>query len=172
MTDGRCSDDAAGLDTGPARLSQAAQRTHTQGIDMTATPKWFKPVAVVALLWNLIGCVAFVMDLRMTPEDIGKLSVAQQAMYAARPVWSVVATGVAVCGGALGCIGLALGKRWSYPLLVLSLLGVILQDVSLFAMTAMSQAGSTAVILQFIVLAVALGLVLLASKATRNGWLS
>lgn len=140
---------------------------------MTATPKWFKPVAVVALLWNLIGCVAFVMDLRLTPEDIAKLSVAQQAMYAARPVWSVVATGVAVCGGALGCIGLALGKRWSYPLLVLSLLGVILQDVSLFAMSgALSPAGSTAVVLQCIVLAIALGLVLLASKATRNGWLS
>jgi hypothetical protein len=140
---------------------------------MTATPKWFKPVAIVALLWNLLGCAAFVSDLRLTPEDMAKLSAAQQAMYAARPAWSVAATGIAVLGGALGCIGLIFGKRWSYPLLALSLLGVILQDVSLFAVNgAMSQAGSTALILQGIVLAVAVGLVLLARKAIKNGWLS
>lgn len=140
---------------------------------MTATPKWLKPVAVVALIWNLIGCAAFVMDLRLTPEDVAKLSAAQQAMYAARPAWSVVATGIAVCAGALGCIGIIIGKRWAYPLLLLSLLGVILQDVSLFGMSgAASQAGSTAVVLQCVVLIVALGLVLLASKAKRSGWLS
>lgn len=84
---------------------------------MKATPKWFKVVAFVALLWNLLGCVAFVSELRLTPEAVSKLSAAQQAMYAARPIWSVAATGVAVVGGALGCIGLILCKRWAYPLL-------------------------------------------------------
>lgn len=140
---------------------------------MTAAPKWFKPVAVIALLWNLLGCVAFVLDVRLTPEDVAKLSAVQQAMYAARPAWSVAATGIAVWGGALGCIGLIFGKRWSYPLLALSLLGVIVQDASLFSMSsAISQAGTTALILQSIVLAVAVGLVVLARKAIKNGWLS
>ena len=37
---------------------------------------------------------------------------------------------------------------------------------------AMSQAGSTAVVLQCVVLIVALGLALLASKATKSGWLA
>ncbi|MGA8278338.1 MAG: hypothetical protein WB784_09095 [Rhodanobacteraceae bacterium] len=140
---------------------------------MNAIPKWFKPVAAVALLWNLLGCAAFLADFRMTPEDVAKLSAAQQAMYAARPFWSVAATGVAVLGGALGCVGLILGRRWSYPLLALSLLGVILQDISLFAMSgAASHAGPAALVLQGIVLAVAVGLVLLARKAIGNGWLS
>ncbi|HWG34318.1 MAG TPA: hypothetical protein VN650_09130 [Gemmatimonadaceae bacterium] len=140
---------------------------------MTATPKWLKPIGIIALIWNLIGVIAFVMDLRLTPADVAKLSAAQQAMYAARPAWSVAATGIAVCAGALGCIGLIIGKRWAHPLLVLSLLGVILQDVSLFGMSgAMAQAGSTAVILQCVVLVVALGLAVLASKGTRNGWLA
>jgi hypothetical protein len=140
---------------------------------MAAAPKWFKPVAVVALLWNLLGCVAFVLDVRLTPEDVAKLSAAQQAMYAARPAWSVAATGIAVWGGALGCIGLIFGRRWSYPLLALSLLGVIVQDASLVGMSSsMSQVSSTALILQGIVLVVAVGLVLLARKAIRNGWVS
>ena len=49
---------------------------------MTATPKWLKPVGIVALIWNLIGVAAFVMDLRLTSADVAKLSAAQQAMYA------------------------------------------------------------------------------------------
>ena len=136
---------------------------------MTATPKWFKVVAFVALLWNVLGCVAFVSDLRLTPEDVAKLSAAQQAMYAARPIWSVIATCIAVVGGALGCIGLILCKRWAYPLLGLSLFGVILQDISLFAL---SGPMSNAVILQGIVLAVGVALVLLSRRAIKSGWLS
>lgn len=140
---------------------------------MTAAPKWFKPVGIVALIWNLLGCFAFVADLRLTPDDVAKLSVAQQALYAARPSWSIVATGIAVCGGAVGCIGLVLGKRWAHPLLTLSLVGVILQDIWLFGLSgSMATAGSTAMIIQSLVLIIALGLVLLASRARRSGWIS
>ena len=92
------------------------------------TPKWFKVVAVIALLWNLLGCLAFAMDLRMTPEDVAALPEAQQALYAARPGWAVVATAVAVIGGALGCLGLLLGRKWAFVLLLLSLAGILVQD--------------------------------------------
>ena len=30
---------------------------------MNAAPKWFVPVAILAVLWNLLGCVAFAGDL-------------------------------------------------------------------------------------------------------------
>ena len=48
-------------------------------------PGWFRPVAVVALLWNLLGCVAYLADVTMKPEDIAKLTEAQQALMASRP---------------------------------------------------------------------------------------
>ena len=60
------------------------------------TPAWLKVVAVVALLWNLLGCIAFFFDLRLSPEDLAKLPEAQQALYAARPGWAVAATAIAV----------------------------------------------------------------------------
>ncbi len=138
---------------------------------MTATPKWFKVVAIVGLLWNLLGCFAFIADLRITPEALAKLSAAQQAIYAARPTWSIAATGIAVLGGALGCIGLLIGKRWSRPLLLMSLLGVIVQDLSLFAINRIGPIDSVAVILQGLVLVVAVWLVLLAQRASKSGWL-
>jgi len=41
---------------------------------MNTTPKWFVPVAVVALLWNLIGCWAYLQDVMVTPEQLAKMT--------------------------------------------------------------------------------------------------
>ena len=109
---------------------------------MEQPPKWFLPVAIAALLWNLLGCAAYLSDVMLTPEDIAKMTADQQALYAARPSWSVAATAIAVWGGAAGCLGLIMRKRWALPLLIASLAGVIVQDVSLFGLSgAAAQAG-------------------------------
>ncbi|MBK7013687.1 MAG: hypothetical protein IPH43_14500 [Xanthomonadales bacterium] len=136
------------------------------------TPAWLKVVAVVALLWNLLGCIAFFFDLRLSPEDLAKLPEAQQALYAARPGWAVAATAIAVFGGVLGSIGMILGKRWALPVLVLSLLGILVQDFGLFVLAdGASLAGPVAVVMQGIVLVVGVGLVLLSRKGIARGWL-
>ena len=136
------------------------------------TPTWFKIVAVMALLWNLLGCFAFFSDLRLSPEDLAKLPEAQQALYAARPGWAVAATAVAVFGGVLGSIGLLLGKKWALPTLVLSLLGILVQDFGLFVLAkGASLAGPVAIVIQGIVLAIGVGLVLLSRKGIARGWL-
>jgi hypothetical protein len=139
---------------------------------MNPTPKWYLPVTIVALLWNLVGCAALFQDLMLTPEDIAKLPADAQALYAARPGWSVVATAVAVLGGALGCVGLIMRRRWATPLLIASLVGVVLQDISLFAMSGKAAVPSAAFVLQGLVLLIAIGLVLLARRAAARGWLA
>lgn len=138
---------------------------------MNPTPRWFRPVAVAALVWNLIGCFAYLSDVTLTPDDIAKLSADQQALYAARPAWSVAATAVAVWAGALGCLGLVLRRRWATPLLVASLVGVILQDLSLLALGGSAPVPAAAYVLQGLVLAIAIGLVVLARRAAARGWL-
>lgn len=139
---------------------------------MERPPKWFTPVAVVALLWNLFGCAAYIMDVRITPDDVAKMSAAQQAMYAARPAWSVGATAIAVWCGALGCLALLLRKQWAVALFLLSLLGVIGQDVWLFALSgSVAVAGGTAIVLQGLVLVVAIALLMLARNAAARRWI-
>jgi hypothetical protein len=134
-------------------------------------PKWYVPVAIVALLWNLLGCAAYLSDVMLTPADVAKLSAAQQALYASRPAWSVAATAIAVWGGAAGCVGLIMRKRWASPLLIASLLGVIAQDAWLFVLSkSAAQAGAVAFALQGLVLLVAVGLVMLGRKAAAKGW--
>lgn len=136
------------------------------------TPTWFKVVAALALLWNLLGCFAYFSDLRLSPEDLAKLAQAQQALYAARTGWAVVATAVAVFGGALGCIGLLLRRKWALPVFVVSLLGIVVQDFGLFVLAHGARlAGPVAVVIQAVVLAIGIGLVLLSRKGIARGWL-
>ncbi|MCH9648238.1 MAG: hypothetical protein K0U98_08365 [Deltaproteobacteria bacterium] len=135
-------------------------------------PKWFRPVAIVALLWNLMGCAAYLADARLTPDDIAQMGEAQQAMYAARPAWAVGATAIAVWAGAIGCLGLIFRKRWAFMALVASLAGVVFQDIALFGIMKAASAGAGVLIMQGIVLVVAILLVLLARKGIDRGWLT
>ena len=140
---------------------------------MNKVPKWFLPVAIFALLWNLAGCLAYLADATLKPEDIAQMSAAQQAMYAARPAWSIAATAFAVWGGAAGCVGLIWRKRWALPLLFISLLGVVVQDLSMFAVPeAENVINNTVIAMQGAVLLISIALLLLARKARDNDWLS
>lgn len=141
---------------------------------MNAKPKWYLPVAILALLWNLAGCAAYLMDVMRTPEDVAQMSAALQALYAARPAWAVGASAIAVWAGLAGCVGLVMRKRWATPLLIASLAGVIVQDLYLFVLNgaAVAQAVPGAFVMQGIVLLIAIALVVLARKAAAQGWLT
>ena len=139
---------------------------------MNKAPGWFLPTAIVALLWNLLGCMAYLSDVRLTPDDIARMSQAQQALYHSRPMWAISATAIAVWGGAAGCLALILRRRWAQPLLIASLLGVIVQDYGLFVLSGGgAQASPAVVILQGLVLLVAIALVMMARKGIAYGWL-
>lgn len=139
---------------------------------MEPAPKWYLPVAIAALLWNLLGCAAYLMDVMITPEQLAAMSAEQQALYASRPGWAVAATAVAVWGGAAGCVALILRRRIALPLLVASLVGILVQDFGLFVLAkGASLAGPVAVAMQAVVLLVGIGLLLLARKAAARGWL-
>ena len=137
---------------------------------MSTTPKWFTPVAILALLWNLVGASAYLMDVTMSPEAVAKLGAAERAMYASRPAWFVVAYASAVWFGVAGSVGLLLRKRWATPLFLLSLLGLIAQDLALFSRPEV-RADLTVILLQGLVLVIAVSLLLLARKAEREGWI-
>jgi len=139
---------------------------------MPTVPKWYLPTAIAALLWNLLGCAAYLGDVLMSPEQLAALPPEQQALYAARPAWAVAATATAVWFGAAGSLGLVLRRHWALPLLALSLLGVIAQDLGLFVLSGLAgQVPASAWGLQGAVLAIAVALVWLARRAGDRAWL-
>lgn len=140
---------------------------------MNTDPRWFRPVSVIALLWNLLGCAAYLSDVTISPERLSGMTAAQQALYAARPWWAVAATATAVWFGAVGCLGLILRRRWSIWLLMLSLAGVMAQDLWLFVLSgAAAEAGAAVFIMQGLVLIISVALVALSRWASAQGWLS
>jgi hypothetical protein len=138
-----------------------------------STPKWFTIVAVLALLWNALGCLAIGMNLMMSEADLKSLSEGERAIHAALPAWSVVASVVAVVFGLLGSIGLVAKKAWSSFAFALSLLGIILQIYSLFGLAnGLERGGQGVVIAQSMVLLIGVGLLWLSHLARARGWLT
>ena len=140
---------------------------------MPKPPPSLRWIAGLALLWNLVGLLAVVADLRLSAADIAALPPAQQALYAARPLWSVVASVVAVGGGAVGCAALLFASRWALPLLWASLAGVVLQDIGIFAIAGAGRSPEVVpLMLQGLVLLIAVALVRFARRALQRSWLS
>ena len=138
---------------------------------MNAVPKWFTPVAVLALLWNLLGCFMIAMDAMMPPDAVAALPADQQAIHAARAPWMVIGSIVAVAAGALGSLGLVLKRRWATPLLILSVLGLVVQDLGFVLIARTLPIPTAGWIMQGLVLVIAILLVVMARKAARHGWL-
>jgi len=62
--------------------------------------------------------------------------------------------------------------KWAFLLFALSLLGILVQDYGLFVLADGARvAGSVAVVMQAVVLAVGIGLVLLSRNGISQGWL-
>ncbi|MEP5612076.1 MAG: hypothetical protein ABJP45_07485 [Cyclobacteriaceae bacterium] len=141
--------------------------------DSVKPPVWFWIVSGIALIWNGMGVSAYLMQAYMTAEDLAALPEAEQALYVDFPAWATAAFAIAVFAGTLGCLLLLLRKKLAYVVLVLSLVGIIIQMIyNIFIGKAMDVYGPGAIIMPVMVLAVGLGLIRLAKKATTNGWLN
>jgi hypothetical protein len=135
-------------------------------------PRWFTITAVVAIVWNMLGVSAFVMQMMMTPEMLAQLPEAERALYESTPVWVLVAFAIAVFGGVIGSLGLALRKVWCLLCLWLSLFAVLAQNAySFFMSSALEVYGAQAVVMPVLVIVIAVLLVVLARNANTRHWL-
>jgi hypothetical protein len=140
---------------------------------MSRPPLWFRLLSALALLWNVAGLFAVITDLRLSAADIAALPAQQQAMYSARPSWAVIASLIAVVGGTGGCIALLVRSRRALLLFYASLVGVVLQDIGIFVVAGADRAGNAVpIVLQGLVLAIAVGLIIVGQQGRRKSWLS
>ncbi|MCO4798082.1 MAG: hypothetical protein KC484_02625 [Colwelliaceae bacterium] len=136
-------------------------------------PKWFKNTAIIALIWNLLGLMAFISHMMMTPEMISDLSVQEQELYKDIPLWATAAFAIAVLAGTFGSALLFLKRSIAKPLFIASLIGVILQNYhSFFVIDSMTVYGVSSVIMPMMVIIIAIALIMLSSKAEKNGWIN
>jgi hypothetical protein len=126
-----------------------------------------------ALVWNLIGLVAYISSVTMSPEALAKMTAEAQAFYSGIPKWATAAFALAVNAGVLGSLFLLLRKSWAVPLFALSLVAVIVQNVDAFVLrNAYSLSGINGVILPALVFIVAVLLLIYSRNVKERGWLT
>ena len=135
-------------------------------------PRWFTVVSVLAIIWNVLGCMAYVAHVSMTPETIAALPEAERALYEASPVWVNGAFAIAVWGGLLGTVLLALRRKQAFPVLLVSLLGVLAQHAYSFGATGIVEVyGMQAIVMPLVVIIASNALVVLSRRADAQGWM-
>ena len=136
-------------------------------------PMWFWIVCVIALLWNLIGVSAYLSEAFMTEDVFATLPEAQQSLYETRPKWVTAAFAIAVWSGLMGSLALLLKKKWAKAIFVLSLFGILLQQMyHFFLSNTFEVMGTTAMILSILIIIFGAALVLFANFASNRNWLS
>ncbi len=136
------------------------------------TPIWYWIVAGLALLWNIMGLVAFFMQVTMSEETLSAMPPADQVMYENIPTWATIAFAVAVIAGTIGSIGLLLRKKWAHPIFLLSLIGVIIQQIHIFFISGiMKTAEAPSMVMPAMILLIAILLLFFSKKMIRQGWL-
>jgi hypothetical protein len=134
---------------------------------------WFMVVAVVLVLWGLMGCASFYAHVAYGPEMASNPTDWDRAFYAAMPGWLNWVYAVAVGAGLLGSIALLLRSKWAKPLYIVSLIAVILQFGYVFVSTDLIAHKGVLVATGFpiFIALVAVFQIWFADLAQRRGWL-
>lgn len=133
-------------------------------------PTWFWIVSVLALIWNGLGVMAYLVRAFATEEMIAALPEDQQSEFLTEyPAWYTAAFALAVFCGALGCLSLLIRKKWAHFLFIISAFAAIVQHIYLFINLEMSL---TDIIMPVMVIVVCFLLIGFAKKSIAKGWIS
>lgn len=133
----------------------------------TKPPVWFWIIAVIALLWNGLGVMAYLMHAFITDDAIAALPEEQQAEFLIEhPTWYTAAFALAVFCGALGCLALLIRKKWAYVLFIISFVCATVQQV--YIITTVEGANP---VMPIMVIVVCAFLVWFSKMSTAKGWI-
>ena len=133
---------------------------------------WFWVIAVLALLWEAMGCYAYLTQVSMTAEQLAALPEGQRQLFTSMPDWVTAAYGIATWGGLLAAILLLMRRRWATIMFAISLIALLAQfGWSFLVADAASAVGPSAYGLPAAIIIAGVLLLWFSSWAARRGWL-
>ena len=134
-------------------------------------PAWFRVVAVLAVLWNLIGVWQYLSYVGVVPM-MREMTAEEAALISGAPAWYAAAFAIAVFAGIAGALGLVMSRAWARPVLVVSLVALVVQfGWWSFLSGAAEVLGPSVYAAPAVVVLVGVLLVWLASTGVKRGWL-
>lgn len=137
----------------------------------TRIPVWFRVAAIAAVVWNVLGVAAYLMEVTMSEAALAALPEAERLLYERMPAWVTAAFAIAVWSGLAGSVALALRRRIALPLLTASLVAVLAQMGYLFLVAGVAAVkGAASAVMPAVIVLIAAALVWLAVRVRRRGW--
>jgi len=97
---------------------------NTVSVPKVAGIHWsFWIIGIVAILWNLMGCLNFYMQ--MNADALAKMPESHRAIAESRPLWATAGFALSVFAGVLGGVLMLLKKSLAHYAFVASLIGSI-----------------------------------------------
>lgn len=135
-------------------------------------PVWFWIVAIILLIWNLMGVSAFFQHIAISDEALQALPDNERELYGKYPLWTKIAFALAVMGGLLGSLALILKKRIAKLLFIISFIGIVVQMAhSIFIAKAMDVYGPGAVVMPVMVIIFGALAIRLSNVAIAKDWI-
>jgi hypothetical protein len=134
-----------------------------------AVPAWFWIVAVLALLWEAMGCFSYLGEAGMVAAAMMKHTPEQEAVWGTMPVWAWCAFAIAVWVGLAGALLLLLRMRLARVAFMVSLLAVIVQFGWAYLMGGAMRMGPP--IMPIVIILIGVALVWFSDMAAKRGWL-
>jgi hypothetical protein len=130
-------------------------------------------IGIVALLWNAVGALDYVMTQTKNATYMGEFTAEQLEYFYGFPAWSVACWAIAVWGGVLGSALLLLRKRLAEPVFLVSLVAMVITTIYNFMLSdGVRIMGSGAVAFSAVIFVIAVALYLYARSLVRRGVLT
>jgi hypothetical protein len=142
---------------------------------MTTTNKpktLFWIIAIIALLWNLMGLFQFIAATFM--QDLIAEGISEQELNLINnvPSWYTVFFGISTIAGFLACVTMLIRKKVTVFLFLLSLIGVLVsQGYWILGTDAMEVVGNQAIIMPLVVIIISFFLYFYTKSASKKGWI-
>lgn len=135
-------------------------------------PLWFWIVAGLAVAWNLIGVVAYLYGVTISPEALAALPEVERRLHEATPAWVFGAFAIAVFAGLGGSALLALRRALATPAFGLSFLAVLVQTAYVVGLSeTLALMGPQGAAMPILVTVIAAALLWFSVHAKKKGWL-
>ncbi|PZQ54159.1 MAG: sugar transporter [Novosphingobium pentaromativorans] len=132
----------------------------------------FRVIAVLILLWNILGDAAYLMQATADLDEIARRDPVQAQAFREMPGWAWAAYAVAVTSGTIGAIVLLMRRGWAWALFALSFLAVIVQfGWTFLGFDLLGAKGPSAAIFPLLIVAIALASTIYARRKKADGTL-
>jgi len=140
---------------------------------MTGTPKHLWIVGVLALLWNGMGAMNYVVTQLKVDAFMSQYTQEQLDYYYGFPAWAIAFWAIAVWFGVAGCVLLLMRKKIAETIFLISFVSMVINSIYSYGMSnGMEIQGAGGFAFSLVIFVVALGLWIYARAMRARGVLT